>query len=243
MRQTIDCSTGPQPSDWPLLALCLAWSVAQGSLLQSDAAAPGAALGDATFIVGVAISIGAHEAVRAGLERWPARDALSRSRRGRPAGIFAALLPPMANLLVGGAVFLTARLAFLSGGADALVRALAAVVTLNVVLAATLLVPALPMDGGRLLRAIVCAAGGRPERGARVAALVTETVGWLLLVAGLATALAYGASAGFLWVLTATLVLRAGHAERRRLALLGPSTEPAAGPPGAALERLRPHVI
>ena len=50
--------------------------------------------------------------------------------------------------------------------------------TLNLVLAGVSLVPAFPLDGGRVVRAIGWARTGDPRRGARLAAMVGRWVGW-----------------------------------------------------------------
>ena len=61
---------------------------------------------------------------------------------------------------------------------------------LDLVLAGVSLVPAFPLDGGRVVRAIGWARSGDPRRGATLAAKVGRIVGWLLVAAGLAVILA-----------------------------------------------------
>lgn len=56
---------------------------------------------------------------------------------------------------------------------------------LDLVLAAVSIVPAFPLDGGRLVRAIVWARTRDDRRGARAAAAVGRWVGWVLVGAGL----------------------------------------------------------
>ncbi len=229
-------ATAPQSSDWPLLALFLAWTVSQGSLMGSGAASPAESLGNATFILGAGCSVGLHELVTAALaRRSPAGESSCRSAlSGATAG-------PLANLLFGALMFAAARTAYLTGGPDSVVRALAAVVTLNFVLVATLFVPALPMDGGQMLRAIIWAASGRRELAMRTTAIVSQIVGWVLLVVGLATAIAYGVSGGFIWLLIAAFIFRAGRRERRGLAALCAS-DPQSEPSTPGLENLQPRI-
>ena len=57
--------------------------------------------------------------------------------------------------------------------------------TLDLVLAAVSIVPAFPLDGGRVVRAIVWARTGDERRGARAAGTVGRWVGWVLVGAGL----------------------------------------------------------
>jgi hypothetical protein len=92
---------------------------------------------------------------------------------------------------------------------------------LNIVLTATNLLPVLPMDGGRILSAIVSRASGRPALAMRLIAVLTEITGWLLLVSGLAAALTNGLTVGIVWLLIGVLVLREGRSERRKLSEYG----------------------
>ncbi len=56
---------------------------------------------------------------------------------------------------------------------------------LDLVLAGVSIVPAFPLDGGRVVRAIVWARTGDERRGARAAGTVGRLVGWVLIGAGL----------------------------------------------------------
>jgi len=56
---------------------------------------------------------------------------------------------------------------------------------LSVVLAGVSIVPAFPLDGGRLVRAIAWARTGDDRKGARAAGTVGRGVGWVLVAAGL----------------------------------------------------------
>lgn len=62
----------------------------------------------------------------------------------------------------------------------------------NVAVALVHLVPAYPLDAGRLLRAGVWRATGDPERASRWSAVVSQIVGWSVLAAGVAVAFAGG---------------------------------------------------
>jgi Zn-dependent protease/CBS domain-containing protein len=68
----------------------------------------------------------------------------------------------------------------------------------NLVLAAFNLVPGFPLDGGRLLRSAIWKATGSLRRATRVASLAGQTVGWLLVAAGVVSLLA-GDLAGGIW--------------------------------------------
>lgn len=56
---------------------------------------------------------------------------------------------------------------------------------LDLVLAGVSIMPAFPLDGGRVVRAIVWARTGDERRGARAAGVVGRWVGWVLITAGL----------------------------------------------------------
>jgi Zn-dependent protease/CBS domain-containing protein len=68
----------------------------------------------------------------------------------------------------------------------------------NLLLAAFNLVPGVPLDGGRLLRSAVWKATGSLPRATRVAAISGQTVGWLLIIGGVAFLLS-GNLAGGIW--------------------------------------------
>jgi Zn-dependent protease/CBS domain-containing protein len=68
----------------------------------------------------------------------------------------------------------------------------------NLLLAGFNLVPGFPLDGGRLLRAVIWKATGSLARATRVASVAGQGVGWLLVAAGVAWLLA-GDLAGGIW--------------------------------------------
>lgn len=102
-----------------------------------------------------------------------------------------ALAGPLTSLAIGLSCVLLALLTALSDiralgiAGDVLVI----VGTLDLVLAGVSLVPAYPLDGGRVVRAIGWARTGDPRRGATLAAMVGRGIGWLLVAAGLAVVL------------------------------------------------------
>jgi Zn-dependent protease len=165
-------------------------------------------LANAVFISGVGASIGTHELVG-----WVCR------RRLTP--LAAAALGAISNLLLGGAMLVAARMVYLAPGPDAVVGALAALVTLNIALTATNLLPALPFDGGRILSAVISRGGARAPLAVRLTCACTEATGWLFLVFGLASTLADGPTAGIVWLLIGALVLREARLEHRKLGAMG----------------------
>jgi Zn-dependent protease len=70
---------------------------------------------------------------------------------------------------------------------------------INLTLAAFNLIPGFPMDGGRVLRAILWWATGNGDQAMRIAARVGQTVGWLFVVWGVFRVFT-GADLGALWI-------------------------------------------
>jgi Zn-dependent protease/CBS domain-containing protein len=109
-----------------------------------------------------------------------------------------AVVGPLTSGLLGGLFGIVAGL----GRGGLLSRPLAGtfgyLAWVNLVLAAFNLVPGFPLDGGRLLRSAIWKATGSLRRATRVASLAGQTVGWLLVAAGVAWLLA-GDLAGGIW--------------------------------------------
>lgn len=213
-----------ETSNWPLLALLLAWVVGDGSTLQTFQGLPDGSLGNAVFIFGAGASIGVHELVGAVCRR---RSELA-----------AAALGLVSSLVVAAAMLAAARMVYVAPGPEAVVGALAALVTLNIVFTAANLLPALPFDGGRILSALVSRNPARARLASRLTAACTEATGWLFLVFGLAVALADGPTAGAVWLLIGVMVLREARAERRKLAAVRDLPAPAT-PSTAASSNVR----
>jgi CBS domain-containing protein len=70
---------------------------------------------------------------------------------------------------------------------------------INLTLAVFNLIPGFPMDGGRVLRAIVWWATGSGDKATRIAARVGQTVGWLFVAWGVFRVFT-GAGLGALWI-------------------------------------------
>ena len=98
-----------------------------------------------------------------------------------------ALAGPLTSFAIGTSFVLLALLTALSNfePVSILGDVLVIVGTLNLVLAGVSLVPAYPLDGGRVVRAIGWARTGDPRRGATLAAMVGRGVSWLFVAAGL----------------------------------------------------------
>ena len=139
-------------------------------------------------------------------------------RTARDEGFIAAA-GPLTSLLLGGVSLGLAVLAHdvLHWSLPAAVLAWAA--WANVVLAVFNLVPAAPLDGGRVLQAVIWRLRGDRDRAARISARCGQVVGALMVVGGWLEFLA--GSAGGLWLaLLGLFVSTAALAEARRSVLL-----------------------
>ena len=101
----------------------------------------------------------------------------------------AALAGPIASLVIGGAL-IGLGLAFMATWREILPLEVIADVffvvgLLNLVLGGLSLVPAFPLDGGRVVRAIAWARTGDETKGTRAAGVVGRAVGWVFLGVGL----------------------------------------------------------
>ena len=103
-----------------------------------------------------------------------------------------AVAGPLVSLVIGAVLVVLG----LTAGATSVaaleaVGAIAVILgALNLILGGVNLVPAYPLDGGRLVRALVWARVGDERRGSRAAAMTGRVTGWIMLGAGFALILA-----------------------------------------------------
>ncbi|MFP1626608.1 site-2 protease family protein [Streptomyces sp. 5K101] len=129
---------------------------------------------------------------------------------------------PLVSLLLGGVFALAAGL--LEGVSDAglVVEALAWLAGINILLALFNALPAAPLDGGRLLRAIVWWKTGSPLRATVVATAAGRVLGWLLVGVGVYLLLAGAPFSGVWlvvigWFVIAMATMEGGQARLREL--------------------------
>jgi Zn-dependent protease len=150
-----------------------------------------------------------------------------------------AIVGPLTSFAIAGIAHGLGRLVTAPSSADALAGYLAAV---NVVVGVFNLLPAFPLDGGRVLRAALWAWSGRLDSATRVASRIGSAFALLMVAAGLVRAFTGDVVAG-LWLALIGLFLhqaaRASYALlriRARLAAL--RTEQVMNTAPALLERL-----
>lgn len=97
--------------------------------------------------------------------------------------------------------------------------ALLLVGSLNLLLGLLSLVPGLPLDGGRIVRAIAWARTHDADAATGIAARVGRLAGWTAMGAGLVLTMIGGAGAGLLVIVLGWLLASAGRALERRLRL------------------------
>ncbi|HEX5013661.1 MAG TPA: M50 family metallopeptidase [Candidatus Limnocylindrales bacterium] len=190
---------------WIFIVVIVTASVGNSlsALEPSDDAAQAWLIGIVASIVFMATVV-AHELAHALVARRSgmAVDAISVHFIGSPAVVDVrgptpraeaaiALAGPITSLLIGltcvGIALVASRTG--PGALRTIADVLVIVGALDLVLAVVSLVPAYPLDGGRVVRAIGWARVGDARQGAKLAAMVGRGVGWLLVGAGLAVIL------------------------------------------------------
>ncbi|MEX2011806.1 MAG: site-2 protease family protein [Chloroflexota bacterium] len=132
-----------------------------------------------------------------------------------------ALAGPVASLAIGVLLLLLGFAAYLSGHPAGQPVAVIAVVlaVLNLLLGGVNLIPAYPLDGGRIVRAAVWARKGDERDGARAAAASGRYVGWALIAGGLVLVLLEQVVDGLMVGLSGWFLGGASRGISRRLAV------------------------
>ncbi len=215
---------------WSTLVIfgLLVWSLAAVQLPDQVPEASGAARIVAALVAGVAFYVGllAHEVSHALMARREGIvvNSLTLWMLGGVASLEGEPTTPGADLrvagigpavsLAAGAIAAALAVAFDAAGAPAIVVAtLAWLAGINVVLAVFNLIPAAPLDGGRLLRAALWAWRGDRTWAAVTAARAGEVFGFVLVGLGLASLFLPGL--GMVWfIVLGWFLLNAARAER-----------------------------
>jgi Zn-dependent protease/predicted transcriptional regulator len=127
-----------------------------------------------------------------------------------------ALAGPAVSLLIGIACSVLAWALVLPAPVDGVLAWLGYV---NLILLVFNLMPALPLDGGRVLRALLWGARGNLRWATNVAAWIGRAFGYLLIAAGVLLFIFQGAFSGAWLAFIGWFLLGAAGAERRELAV------------------------
>jgi Zn-dependent protease len=216
-------------ASWLIIALFIAWSLASGSLPMLYEGLPAGSYWAmaAMIVIGIAISIVLHELAhtlvgramgitvdRITLFLFGGVAELREEPRSGKAELAMAIAGPAFSVVFS--LFL-ALLAGGLGGAGApsqLVLALGYLATLNLVLAAFNMVPAFPLDGGRVLRAIAWMATGDLMRATRIATRTGEVLALMLMAAGVAVLFTASLASGLWWIMIGLFIHAAARGAR-----------------------------
>jgi Zn-dependent protease/CBS domain-containing protein len=136
----------------------------------------------------------------------------------RPAVEFrVAIAGPIASLLVGLVCWLLLQAAASAGAGLAVMGVLAYLASINVVLAVFNLAPAFPLDGGRILRALLWHWKGSLRWATRIASAIGGGFGILLIVLGVYRVLTGDFIGGMWWFLIGLFVRFAAHASYQQV--------------------------
>jgi CBS domain-containing protein len=131
-----------------------------------------------------------------------------------------AVVGPATSAALAVVLYLVAVLLAVADVADIVVAALVWLATINGVLAVFNMLPGAPLDGGRVLRALLWKRSGDWRRSAVRAARAGRVVGWLMVVGGAAELLATGTIGGAWLMLIGWFVVDAAQGEEMQTILV-----------------------
>ena len=247
---------------WVIMALFIAWSLASGSLPMLFKGLPAGAYWTMAgiIVVGLAASIVLHELAHTLVGRAMGVSvnritlflfggvAELHEEPKRPGAELAMAIAGPAFSVVFSLVLATAASAV--GQTDApeeVVMALSYLATLNLVLAAFNMAPAFPLDGGRVLRALIWMSTHDLMKATRIAVRTGEALALLLMALGFAVVFTAEPAGGLWWIMIGLFIHSAARgalreAEARQMfaghaiaELMAPSIETV--PAGYTLDR------
>jgi CBS domain-containing protein len=122
-----------------------------------------------------------------------------------------AIVGPISSVLIGAAFFAAGVASVAAGAPQAVTGTLRYLGVINVVLAAFNLVPAFPLDGGRVLRAVLWGTKRSLRKATRIASQVGSAFGVALMVLGVLALLRGVIVGGLWWFLIGTFVRNAAR--------------------------------
>lgn len=219
---------------WVFIALLIAWSLAHGYFPAVYEGLPAIAYWGMGLagLAGLAISIVLHELAHSLVaRRYGLRIssitlfvfggiAQMEDEPSRPKAEFMmAIAGPVASLLIALAFYLMLVVAYLTGASEIVTGVLRYLVFLNVVLALFNIVPAFPLDGGRVLRSGLWWWLGDIRRATRWAARSGVVLSAALMALGIISVLSGAFLQGIWWVLIAMFIYGAAQSSETQLAV------------------------
>lgn len=127
---------------------------------------------------------------------------------------------PLASIAIGGVLFaLTVGAVALGDRFNEAAGVLAVLVFLNMVLGFVNLVPAYPLDGGRIVRDLTWRRSGSEQAGWRAASRTGRITGWLVIAIGIAYLVITGDATGAMIALTGWFLVLSSNTVRDRVRL------------------------
>lgn len=203
-------------ASWVIMALFIAWSLASGSLPMLYAGLPAGSYWAmaAIIVVGLAASIVLHELAHTLVGRAMGISvsritlflfggvAELREEPKRPGAELAmAIAGPAFSIAFSLVLAIAAGAVGQMGAPTEVVTALGYLATLNLVLAAFNMAPAFPLDGGRVLRALLWMSTRDLMKSTRIAVRAGEALALLLMAAGLVSAFTVNPAGGLWWIM------------------------------------------
>lgn len=219
---------------WAFLALLIAWSLAQGYFPALYEGMPTILywwMGIAGLI-GLAASIVLHELAHSLVARrydLPIRGITLfifggiAEMEGEPehpkAELMMAIAGPIASLLLAAVFYLTLVLGVAAGAPEAVTGVLRYLAHVNLLLAVFNMIPAFPLDGGRVFRAAMWWKTRDIRRATRWAARSGMLFGALLMALGILSMLSGGFVEGMWWILIGLFLNGAARSSEAQLAM------------------------
>jgi Zn-dependent protease len=215
---------------WLIMALFIAWSLASGALPSLYGGLPAGSYWTMALLIvlGIGASIVLHELAHTLVGRAmgvPVRRItlfifggaaeLADEPKRPGAELTMAIAGPAFSVVFSFVLAAAAGATQTAEGPREVVVALGYLATLNLVLAAFNMVPAFPLDGGRVLRAILWMSTGDLERATRIAARAGEILAIVLVALGVFALFVAGAAAGLWWILIGLFLYSAARGARR----------------------------